>query len=173
MNKAQSFYAKCLIYPLALTLLLPMSAPKAELNKIDPYEFCANSCTSPGPCEKATIADDCKKLCGEGNVWKHVASLYMNKTSKEYRTEKDVKVKDTMLLKSPIAKCLGFKVPEERPIQKPAGLPSSTKEEICAAAIKKELADLGHDQSTLRTQEETLTAVLRALQPTPVGAAAG
>lgn len=173
MNKAISIYAKRLISPLALTLLLPMSAPKAEIDKIDPFVFCTNSCSSPGPCEKAAVADDCKKFCREDNVWKNVASMHMSKTSKEYRTEKDAKVKDKMLLKSPIAKCLGFKEPEERPMQQPAGLPSTTKEEICAAAIKKELIDLGHDQSALKTQEETLTAVLRSLQPAPVGAAAG
>lgn len=145
---------------------------------IDPFVFCNNSCKSPGPCDQKSIQADCKKFCKDDSIWKHVASLQMSSTSKEFRTEKNQKKKDAMLYGAPMAKCLGLTAKESAKVETPASpllpaaIPTNTtnvKDALCAAAIEKEMSELERDQTALKTQNRDLKAVLEALQDTPAG----
>ena len=155
---------------------------------VDPFSFCASSCKSPGLCDTQANKVQCKEVCS-GDIWKQVSKLQMSRSSKEFRMEKDANKKDKMLYNSPLAKCLelkphkeDLKPKEEEPTPPPPPAPSppspavpasmkvtAPKEDLCAAAVKKAMADLDsgktaleHGKIILESQKQKLAAVLKA-----------
>lgn len=149
---------------------------------IDTFSFCTNSCQKPGPCSEANVAAQCQKMCSDENTWTQAASLQLGKSSKEFRMEKNPGKKKGMLSGSPIGQCLGLvKEPgkeKEKELAKvdpssllPAEVSTNTaktqsrvKDDLCAAAIRKEMGDLQHDKEALQTQNEALGAALKAME---------
>lgn len=165
MIKLKFIYTTGQITLLALAFLFP--AASASAINIDPFAFCTNSCKSPGLCEKETkLADQCRKVCSDDSMWKHVASLQMSQSSKDFRTEKDQKKKEAMLYKSPIAKCLG-KTDEPHSTLAPAGLPNAKLDlcEAAKAAVAKEKTDLEKLEVAVKTQEQNMAAILQSINP--------
>lgn len=163
---------------LLFALAFLFSAGDAAALGIKPFDFCNNTCKVPGPCDQKSIAADCQKICKDDSIWKHVASLQMSSSSREFRMEKkDSEKKAGMLYEAPIAKCLGLTAKAEKAPPAPlppaessakgAGIHSSVKDDLCAAAIKKEMEDLGRDKTALETQTHNLETTLKALQDKP------
>jgi hypothetical protein len=153
------------------------STGSASAINVDPFTFCTNTCKSPGPCDQETIQKDCKIRCKDDSIWKHVASLQMSNSSKEFRMEKNKAKKDSLLNQSPIAKCLALAVKEPSrvdPLAPPpyqtATAPTSsanvtaTKNDLCAAAIQAEIKALEQNKTALQGQKENLEAHLKQLE---------
>ncbi len=161
---------------LLFVLAFLFSASDAAALGINPFDFCTNTCKSPGPCDQKNIAVDCQKICKDDSTWKHVANLQMSSSSKEFRMEKDSEKKDRMLYETPMAKCLGLTAKAENtphapllpaePPAKSAGI-HSVNNDLCTAAIKKEMEDLGRHKTALETQTHNLESTLKALQDRP------
>lgn len=150
------------------TLSFVISIPHTQAINIDPFTFCNNSCKSPS-CDEKNVAERCKKICSEDSTWKHVASLQMSSSSKEFRMEKDKTKKDHMLYEAPIAKCVGKVKPVEETHKtdvgaKPVDETAKMKEDLCAAALKKEMNALKHNKADLEAQNRELEAALHAIQ---------
>jgi len=143
---------------------------------IDPFAFCTNSC-KPDLCNKeATLKSRCKQVC-EG-MWEQVGSLQMSSSSQDFRRmKKDSSEKKAALYSSPIAKCLDLKEPEKKELEKKepekpkdslvaSGTTSNQSQpnEICAAAIRKEMQALEQDKMALQTQNEALSKALGAMK---------
>ncbi len=171
---------------LASTILF-YTSDASGLN-IDPTAFCTNSCKSPGLCStEANLKSQCKKVCSPDHIWKQAASLQMSTNSKDFRTEKDSDKKSKMLYDSPLAKCLELTPPkteEAKPLPPAAPTPTPVpvvkipdqKEDLCAAALKKAMADLesdktalDHGKTILETQKEDIAKALKAHEATPKG----
>ena len=161
---------------LLFALACLFSAGDAAALRVNPFDFCTNTCKSPGACDQKSIAADCQKICKDDSTWKHVASLQMS-SSKEFRMEKDSEKKDRMLYETPMAKCLGLTAKAENtprtpllpaePPTKSAGIHPSVNNDLCTAAIKKEMEDLGRHKTALETQTHNLETTLKALQDRP------
>ncbi len=165
----------------------------------DPFSFCTNSCKSPGPCSNDTLKSQCKKVCSSDHMWKQAAKLQMSSSSKEFRMEKDANKKNDMLYSSPLAQCLELKpkdkekeelkpkeeeptppppapvAPPPPPVPAPMKV-TAPKEDLCAAAVKKAMADLegnqtalDHGKIILESQKHELAAALKAHQATSSG----
>jgi hypothetical protein len=155
---------------------------KAVINKIDPFTFCNNTCHAPS-CNQPSIAEQCKKECGDDNIWKHVASLQMSSSSKDFRTEKDKKKKDGMLYDTPIAKCLGKEKSAEEPSEADAKLKADLeaaikakadaekameaekkKNALCTTALHKAMTDFKSDETTLESQKREIESEIDQLK---------
>ncbi len=161
------------------------SVGNATAVNIDPFAFCTNSC-KPDLCNKeAALKSRCKQVC-EG-MWEQVGSLQMSSSSPKFRQmEKGSAEKKAALYSSPIAQCLDLKEPEKKETEKkepgkkelekpkdsliasgvaPGITPSqSQSNDICAAAIKKEMQALEHDKIALQTQNESLSKALEDMK---------
>jgi hypothetical protein len=153
---------------------------------IDPTAFCTNSCKSPGLCStEANLKSQCKKVCSPDHIWRQAASLQMSSSNKDFRMEKDTEKKGKMLYESPLAKCLELTPPkkeEAKPLAPatPSPVPvvkiPDQKEDLCAAALKKAMADLEsnktaleHGKTILETQKEDIAKALKAHEAAPNG----
>lgn len=137
---------------------------------IDPFAFCTNSC-KPELCSKEpTLKSRCEQVCK--GMWEQVGSLQMSSSSQDFRKMTKGPEKKAALYNSPIAKCLDLKEPEKKEPEKPkdslvaSGTTSSQSQpnEICAAAIKKEMQALEQDKMALQTQNDELAKALGAMK---------
>lgn len=157
-----------------------LSSQDTQSIDINPYVFCTNSC-NPTSCSDLGIKARCQKICKDESTWKHVASLQMSKSSKDFRTSPDKQKKDLMLYSSDIAQCLELKAPVsvlENPAPKPAPVPTSpsssigsiahpnVRDDLCGTAIRNEIAALHKDKQLMDTQIDAQAAELgTALNP--------
>lgn len=167
---------------LFVSTILFFASDASGLN-IDPFSFCVNSCKSPGLCStEANLKSQCEKVCGPDHIWKHAGKLQMSSQSgiegQNFR-KATLQEKDTLVYNSDIAKCLGkvppkvkesTKVEESTPPPAPAPMKvTAPKEDLCAAAVRKAMADLesdktalDHGKTILETQKQDLAAALKA-----------
>jgi len=166
---------------LVSTILL--STNDASGLNVDPFAFCTNSCSVPGLCDsEANLKSQCKKVCSEEHIWKQAAKLQMSSSSRDFRMEKDAGKKDKMIYSSPLAKCLELtpKTEEPKPTPPPPNLPvpaaptapmkaTTSKDDLCAAALKKAMADfesnktaLDHGKTDLEAQKQDIEKALKA-----------
>ncbi|MBX9804133.1 MAG: hypothetical protein K2Y18_00070 [Alphaproteobacteria bacterium] len=147
MNKSKFtlFTRKFTFLTSATALSMSAALGTVNDNPSDPLrsnDFCSTTCRVSGPCETKAVQEQCQKICLSD--WKTIAKIQL-KDNIGFKNANEQE-QQHLLNNSPIARCvLPEKAAETRAL-KPA-LNTSPGNDLCAAALKKELNDFEHSRS--------------------------
>lgn len=147
MKKLNFTYFTRKITFLATASALTVTAASGTVsgNPSDPLrsnDFCATSCRVSGPCEAKEVQEQCQKICLSD--WKSIARTQLQDNIGFKNSDENGK--ERLLSTAPIARCVLTENALETKSLKPA-LNNSGRNDLCAAALKKELTDFDNNHS--------------------------